>query len=483
MIAFLRGLPGNAREYRSGAIKLLALLIAAAWLLSACAGVPASSADAALPVEEHLGAPEVSPKPEIIEEERIPDFAERLAAYSQLPEVRRLGLRVFPQDARIVQAAGNELIDLKPVFRDKDTAFYDTAAGAVGIIAEAYVSQIVELDGEGIVELKLERDTPIARRLGELPTASLPKSVRFSPDGQRLYVVHLADKTPVSEYQVNPFAWIRNFELPREYAAQEGFVESCILPGRGELWISQMTTSRLHVFDLANGSWLGTVKLSGNWPKVITADAHEAKLYVSCWLSDTVSVVDAASRRETASLKTGPTPRGLKITPDGRDILVARFGDSAVDRINLLSGTRRVYDAAPGKIYAMRHIVYNERRAEYYITAMGAGRVYRLSESGEWLGWWQVGEKPNTSAISPDSRWLLVSTRGPNNPDTGYLNRGYEYGKIYFIDLEKGEPVLWIWGRDQPTGLDISPDGAYFAFTDFLSNRLELYALAPNSKL
>jgi DNA-binding beta-propeller fold protein YncE len=125
----------------------------------------------------------------------------------------------------------------------------------------------------------------------------------------------------------------------------------------------------------------------------------------------------------------------------------------------------------------MRHIVHDSERREYYVTAMGTGRVYRLDENGNWLGYWTVGDKPNTCRISPDGSRLYVSCRGPNNPDTGYLNRGYEYGRIFVINLESSEVEGWIWGRDQCTGLDVSPDGTLLAFSNFLTPSLEVYEI------
>ena len=159
------------------------------------------------------------------------------------------------------------------------------------------------------------------------------------------------------------------------------------------------------------------------------------------------------------------------------------FSSSGIDRIDLKTGEiMATYEASPGRNFAMRHIVYDGFRGEYYITAMGAGRVYRLSENGEWLGWWDVGDKPNTCALSPDGSRLFVSCRGPNNPDTGYLHKGYELGKIFIINLISGSVEGWIWGRDQPTGLDVSPDGQYLVFSDFLSHRLELYRIISASR-
>jgi len=34
-----------------------------------------------------------------------------------------------------------------------------------------------------------------------------------------------------------------------------------------------------------------------------------------------------------------------------------------------------------------------------------------------------------------------------------------------------------IWGRNQPTGLALSPDGKFLVFTDFLDQNLELYRI------
>jgi sugar lactone lactonase YvrE len=34
-----------------------------------------------------------------------------------------------------------------------------------------------------------------------------------------------------------------------------------------------------------------------------------------------------------------------------------------------------------------------------------------------------------------------------------------------------------VWGRNQPTGLAVSPDGKLLAFTDFLDANLELYRI------
>ncbi len=401
----------------------------------------------------------------------------KLADYPLMPESREISLRVFPQDARISVFVNGKLEALTPGRKEKDQAWYNTRATALYVTAPEFRDSILPLDSDA-VEAKLERIGLALEIIGERPTRYQPKSVRFGKNGETMYVAHLGDRIALSRYSTRPFEWIDDWKVPDSYAADGGFVETVILPKRRELWLSQMTRNAIHVFNLDTGVHKAAIPTSGQWPKVLIASEDESRVYASCWLSETVVEIDSETRLETRSIPVSGTPRGMVFSPDKSQLLVTIYSASSVDWINLDSGRMTAtHDAAPGRAYAMRHIVYDETRREYYITAMGVSRVYRMSGNGEWLGSWQVGEKPNSCVMSPDGNRLFVSCRGPNNPDTGYLNRGYEYGKVYIIDLKKGEVEGWIWGRDQTTGLDVSPDGQYLAFTDFLSHNLELYRI------
>ncbi|MCG8454319.1 MAG: hypothetical protein MI717_14195 [Spirochaetales bacterium] len=396
-----------------------------------------------------------------------------------LSQKRTLTTRVFPQEVQIETWDGQELLVLTNKEHNNDLQLYETQGTAFRLSAPGYISQTIFLEkNKDFLEAKLEKeDSPLTLQ-GELPTEFQPKSVRFSPDGSTLYVAHLGAETAVNRYSTSPFAPLSPLQVPKEYQENTGFVETAILPKRGEIWVSQMTRSALHIFDLSNGAYLETIELSGQWHKVMLPNAEESRLYVTAWDSKTVIEVDVEQRKELRQFQVTGTPRGLALTPDGSELLVAIFSSSAVDRINLAQGEIVAsHDAAPGYALAMRHIVPDRQRHRYYVTAMGVGRVYILSEEGEWLGQWKVGKKPNTCALSPDGSRLFVSCRGPNNPDDGYLFKGYEFGKVYVINLEQGTVEGWIWGKDQPTGLDISPDGKTLAFTDFLSSNLELYSV------
>jgi sugar lactone lactonase YvrE len=108
---------------------------------------------------------------------------------------------------------------------------------------------------------------------------------------------------------------------------------------------------------------------------------------------------------------------------------------------------------------------------------MYRGRVAILdAASGKLLKQARVGPNLNTLVLSPDGKRLFVSSRGRNNPDD-YTRPGPEFGTVSVLspaDLTVEETV---WGRNQPTGLAVSPDGNFMVFTDFLDANLELYKL------
>ncbi|MCP4163287.1 MAG: YncE family protein [Deltaproteobacteria bacterium] len=442
--------------------------------LSACAGTP-------VPIP-------VAPVEPIINIEEPPVPIEGIVAEEKTvieeKEPRELILRLFPNNAKVM--ANGE--PLEPIRRENDLAWYLTSATQLGIESNNYaplslfLPEMKDVPAEEVVilEAKLEAENLPLELETELPTGIQPKSVRFSSDGKYLYVAHLAQTGAISRYKVEPFELDAQWNVPESWAEDKGFVETLLLPERGELWVTQMTRDVVHVFDSKSGLWLEAIETDGSWPKVLALSPDKTMVYISCWVSQSISEIDVDKRKVTRKFSVSGIPRGLAFSPNGEELLVTIFSSSAIDRINLKSGKlTESHIPVENTKYAMRHIVWDKYKKIYYITAMGKKRVYKMTPEGVFSGYWDVGEKPNTCAISPDGNWLFVSCRGPNNPDKGYLVEGYEYGKVYIINLKTDSIQGWIWGRDQTTGLDISPDGRWLAFTDFLDQNLEIYRINP----
>jgi sugar lactone lactonase YvrE len=165
----------------------------------------------------------------------------------------------------------------------------------------------------------------------------------------------------------------------------------------------------------------------------------------------------------------------MALSRDGSFLYVCIFDAARIAKIDL---RRRVVvktlDFGQG---AMRHIILHPTRDVFYASDMHQGRILAIDAKTDALaGQVWVDRSLNTIALSPDGSMLFASSRGPNNPQD-YTRRGPAFGRIYRIDPVSLRIQDWTWGGNQPTGLDVAPDGRTIAFSNFLDDTVELYAV------
>jgi len=379
-----------------------------------------------------------------------------------------LVLKVFPPDAAVsvdgADAQGGRTFRLT------------TGAHLLRLSAPGYVTRELRLDlAEGkTLETKLERDGPILRRIGEVRTGTQPKSVQYSPDGAA-FVSPLLDGPGVEMYSSADPGSHTVLAPPPPWQSRVGFVETAFVKRRSELWVTQMTTGLVHVFSTADNSWVDSIATGGYYPKVITLSDDEKTAYVSNWVSNDVSVIDVDNRTVTARIPVGGTPRGMALSADQASLYVCIFDSGTVRKIDLAA--RKVVRTLSFGSGAMRHIVRDSRRNLFYASDMLRGRILVIDADRDVLAAQvDVDANLNTIALSPDGKYLFVSSRGPNNPND-YTKPGPSLGKVYCIDTGTMQIADWTWGGNQPTGLAVSPDGRQLAFTNFLDGTVERYAI------
>lgn len=403
-----------------------------------------------------------------------------------------LRLRSFPPNATLslVQPSGPQ--ELTPVGREDRWRVYHgiPADGVISLSAPGFDPVTIHLTAvEAPVVTVEERLLPATGPLelvAELPTGESPKSVAFLPDNR--IVVPLLRGPGADVFRVTVDRWGQpqvepdgRIAPPSVSAGEGGFVEPLTVPSRGELWISQMNTNEIHRFDLASLAYEETRDSGGVWPKVMTLGGEN--LVVANWYSETVDFlplpppVAALSRSaDHRSVSLAGEPRGMVVAGSPPELWICEFSTGDITVLDLASG--EVIDRLPLGPGAARHIVAGDGGRRLYYSDMYHGTVSVIDRvSRQVVRRRRLGINLNTIALDPAGRYLYVSERGRNNPES-YLLPGPEFGRIFVLDAETLEVVQTLWGRHQPTGLAVSEDGRYLATTDFLDDNLAVYRVA-----
>jgi len=349
-------------------------------------------------------------------------------------------------------------------------------SGTLRFSAETYRSLEYASGGlpvkNGNLEIKLERENGVMRLLGEYSTGEQPKSAYFSPDGKRVFVPLLGQHgVDVFRFNNQSLVFEKRLSVPGSTAA--GFVEAMTDEKRRELWVSNMEENKVHIYNLDTLDYKLSLATGGVYPKVITQSPDGSITVVSNWVSQNISVFDSESKKLLRRIPVSGTPRGMSFSPDGKLLYTAIYDEPVVDVVdmtqNKVSARYRFYEGEG----AARHVIY--RGGRLYVSDMYRGTVNILNAStGALLVSRRIGSNINTIVLSPDGKRIIASSRGRNNSED-YTRPGPDLGAVYLLKAEDLSLEEKIWGRNQPTGLAISPDGKYMIFTDFLDKNLELY--------
>jgi DNA-binding beta-propeller fold protein YncE len=325
---------------------------------------------------------------------------------------------------------------------------------------------------KGIVGIKLENENGLLTLKGRHPTGVQPKSAYFSPDGRRLFVPLLGQHgIDVFRQSGGYLVYERRLTVPN--STSPGFVEALCDERRRELWVSNMQENRVHIYDLDTLEFKTSVNTVGVFPKVIVQSPDGRFTITSNWITHDLSVFDSDTKQLLRRIPVGGTPRGMAFSPDG-SLLYTTIYDAPLVVVVDMAQNRIVnrFRFAQGA-GAARHIIYHE--GKLFVSDMLRGTVNILNAAtGALLRSQYVGLNINTIVLTPDGRYVFASSRGRNNP-VDYTLPGPDFGAVYMLNAENLSLVERIWGRNQPTGLAISPDGKLMVFTNFLDNNLELY--------
>jgi len=398
-----------------------------------------------------------------------------LAGNAYSANSKNITLKVFPSDYTL-SVSGSPLVPKKiDKYLKKITLSYgehDLEFKSAGYKDKKIKLTVNKSTPE--LEIKLEKKNSMLEQLAVIKTGRQPKSVEFTPDGKYM-VSALLEGTGVDMFSTETHNHVKRIQFPEKYAKKTCFVEIAFLPERNEMWVSQMSTNSIHVIDMKDFTYKLTIPSQGVWTKIIAFSIDHKLAFASNWESNDISVIDVEQYKVIKKIKTSGIPRGMAATADNKFLYVCIFSSGEMQKIDLAS--LKIVKTLKFPKGAKRHIILDKKKNLFYVSDMYRGSIYVISPATDTV----VKEIPvdyklNTAKMTPDGKYIFVSSRGPNNSKS-YLLKGPVFGKVFVIDTSNFEIKEWIWGRNQPTGLDISPDGKFMVFTNFLNDELELYKI------
>lgn len=423
-----------------------------------------------------------TPQAEIADEDVPIPEPEPEPVLEPLPGAFSFAVKTGPAEVKVF-SNGEELL---PVKTEAGVRHFnlDDDAGTIFFRADNFITKEMdprEIPGRirrGVLQIKLEPASGIFHLEEEIGTGNQPKSAVFSADGKRIFVP-LLNETGVDVFRFSEgghpvMQFEKRISIPDGKA--RGFVEPYIDVIRNEFLVSNMDENKIHVFDLESLEYKTSVNTGGTMPKVITQSPDGRVTAVSNWLSHDIALIDSETKERIKLIPVGAVPRGMSFSPDGSILYAALFDGPDIALIDMKEQKHVDTFTYSDAVGAARHVLFHD--GKLYVSDMAQGRIYILqADNGKVLNSVRVGPNVNTICFSHDRSMLFVSSRGRNNP-VDYTIEGPEFGTVtalYSVDLSTAGKV---WGRNQPTGLAVSPDGKYLVFTDFLDANMELYRIS-----
>jgi YVTN family beta-propeller protein len=341
---------------------------------------------------------------------------------------------------------------------------------------------MLDVKQEGEFLFRYQEPLPFIDQMSIYSCGGAPKQVTFSPDDRYLFITLLGG----TGFQIFDMEKKKILQLigPKKWAKRLGFVEGIFIEKYGSYFVSQMGPAQIYEYKVdPDGTvvFKRSIKTGGSWSKVIAYCPQLDLLAVSNWSSDNVSIIDYNTGKVLNKIGKMEAPRGVAFSRNGKYLYVTSFDGGLIlkYRTKDWKEIHRIYKRSA----AMRHVVVTNDDKRIFVSNMYHCEVYEIDcESFTILHTYKVFHNPNTIDITDDARFLFVSCRGPNNKKA-YTLRSPQDGQVIIFNTETKERVAAIKGGNQPTGLDVSNNGKYLAFSNFKDANFELYDISALQRI
>ncbi len=272
-----------------------------------------------------------------------------------------------------------------------------------------------------------------------------------------------------------PFAYVINEDLPSginviDTATNEvisyvggSLTESGNLTGPGvtvnpagtKVYVTNSDKNTVSVIDTAANKVTATVNVGSN-PCGVEVTLDGKKVYVANSDSNTVSVIDASTNTVTATVNVGSSPRGIVVTPNGQMAYITNFNSNTVSVIdtatNKIKATVNVGNEPEGiAVTPDGKKVYVANSGTKYVSVIDTTTNKVTSTVNLGLNSDGSSRLPNEVAITPDGKKVYVADSGSYVLGSGFVS---------VINASTNKVITTIEdGYFDNTGIAVTPDG------------------------
>lgn len=342
------------------------------------------------------------------------------------------------------------------------------------------------------------------RHLKTFEGAGAPKSVEISPNGSYAAIMNLEGmgfwliSTATLEivrkarfFKTPAQGWDYKNRQPINSYAQKPV--ECAFSKNGKLvWVSLHNAEAVTVYDTAEtlvppeGTPYERLRITdcvdqrsyerkiikiktGKTPKVIKVTPDERYALVANWHSSSVSVIDPQGYQTVKEIRLGGNkwyiPRGIAISADSQKAYVANMGGGTISVIDLT--TLEVIADMPATANPRHIILANDQRTLYMSdNILGKLLAFDLIDKKITREVF-IGKKARTIALSPDERYLFGVS--------------HDAGKLVVVDTESFD-IIYEKDFPFPMGVAVTPDGGQLWVTSYRMGIIEVYEILEEER-
>jgi YVTN family beta-propeller protein len=226
-------------------------------------------------------------------------------------------------------------------------------------------------------------------------------------------------------------------------------------------YITNSGATTVSVIDTATNKVTATVNVGSN-PYGVAVNPKGTKVYVASDVNDAVSVIDTATNKVTAKVKVGSNPWGIAVNPDGTKVYVANEG----------SGTVSVIDTASNKVTATIKVgnypygvAVNSAGTKVYVANNLDNTVSVINAAtNKVTATIKVGDLPTGVAVNPAGTKVYVT----NEHD------------VSVIDTATNKVTATVPVGKYPWGVAINPAGTKAYVTNYGDSTVSVINTATN---